>query len=149
LLVFIPNLHNVEPPLFKLRLLCPIDICIDVYLLLLKLDSAIVNCKSMPAKELSPGRGLDCEAQFCIQCKAGDNEEHLVIIWLQTEATGEVAAVVIARNKRKPEGLGIGDEFQVVSDVVQNELTTGRHLKEKRTKRAHRFARVLGRPRQF
>jgi hypothetical protein len=24
------------------------------------------HCKSMPAEELSPGRGLDCEAQFCI-----------------------------------------------------------------------------------
>ncbi len=65
----------------------------------------------MPAKELSPGRRLDCEAQFCMRCKAGNDEEHLVVVWLQTEATGEVAAVVIARIERKPEGLGFGDEF--------------------------------------
>ncbi len=66
---------------------------------------AIVNCKSMPAKELSPGRGLDCEAQFCIRCKASDDKEHLIVVRLQTEATGEVAAMVIARIERKPEGL--------------------------------------------
>ncbi len=65
----------------------------------------------MPAKELSPGRGLDCEAQFCIWCKAGNKEEHLVVVWLQMEVTGKVAAVVIARIESKPEGLGFGDEF--------------------------------------
>ncbi len=64
----------------------------------------------MPAEELSPGRGLDCKAQSCIRRKAGDNEEHLVVVWLQTEATGEVKAMAIARIERKPEGLGVGDE---------------------------------------
>ncbi len=76
-----------------------------------ELNSAIVNCKSMPAKELSPGRGLDCKAQLCIQRKAGDDKEHLVVVQLQTESTGKVAAVVIARIECKPEGLGFGDEF--------------------------------------
>ena len=72
---------------------------------------AIVNCKSMPAEEFSPGRGLDCEAQFCVRCKAGDDKEHLVVVRLQTEAMGEVKAMVIARIERKPEGLDFGDEF--------------------------------------
>ncbi len=86
---------------------------------------------------------------MCIRCKAGDDEEHLVFVWLQTESTGEVTAVVIARIERKPEGLGFGDEFEVVSDVVQNGLTTGRHRKEMRTKWDHHFVRVLEGPRQF
>ncbi len=64
----------------------------------------------MPAEELSPGRELDCKAQSCIQRKAGNNKEHLVVIWLQTEAMGEVKAVAIACIERKPEGLGVGDE---------------------------------------
>ncbi len=108
---FIANSHDVEPPSITARRPCPIDVCIDVNLLLFELNSAIINCKSMPAKELSPGRGLDCKAQSCIQRKAGGDEEHLVVVRLQMESTGEVAAVVIARIERKPEGLGFGDEF--------------------------------------
>ncbi len=77
----------------------------------------------MPAKELSPGRGLDCKAQLCIRCKAGDDEEHLVVIWLQTEVMGEVKAMAIARIECKPEGLGVGDESSVLSNIVQNGLT--------------------------
>ncbi len=65
----------------------------------------------MPTEELSPGRGLDCKAQSCIQRKAGDNKEHLVVVRLQTESTGKVAAIVIAHIEHKPEGLGFGDEF--------------------------------------
>ena len=65
----------------------------------------------MPAEELSPGRGLDLEAESCIRCQAGNNEKHLVVVWLQSESIGEVAALVIARIERKPEGLGAGDEF--------------------------------------
>jgi hypothetical protein len=65
------------------------------------------------------------------------------------EPIGEVAAMVVACIERKPERLGIGDEFEVVSDVVQNGLTTGRHRKEMRTKWEHHFVRVLGGPRQF
>jgi hypothetical protein len=111
LLVFIANSHDTEPPSITVRQLHPIDACINVNLLLFELNSAIVNCKSMPTEELSPGRGLDCKAQSCIQRKAGNDEEHLVVAWLQTESTGEVAAVVIACIEHKPEGLGFGDEF--------------------------------------
>ncbi len=109
-LVFIPNSHDIELPSLKLRRPCPIDVGIEVNLLLLKLDNAIVDCKPMPAEELCPNRGLDPEAKSRIQCKAGNNEEHLVVVRLQTEVMGEVKAMVIARIERKPEGLGIGDE---------------------------------------
>ncbi len=64
----------------------------------------------MPTEELSPGRGLDCKAQSCIRRKAGKDKENLVVVWLQTEAMGEVKAMTIARIERKPEGLGVGDE---------------------------------------
>ncbi len=64
----------------------------------------------MPTKELSPSRGLDSKAQSCIQCEAGDDKKHLVVVGLQTESTGEVAAMVVACIKHKPEGLGVGDE---------------------------------------
>ncbi len=64
----------------------------------------------MPAEELSPSRGLDSKAQSCIRCEVGDNKKHLVVIGLQTESTGEVAAMVVARIERNLEGLGIGDE---------------------------------------
>ncbi len=65
----------------------------------------------MPAEELSPGRLLDCKAQSCIRRKAGEDKEHLVVVRLQMESTGEVAAMVRARIEHKPEGLGFGDEF--------------------------------------
>jgi hypothetical protein len=99
-----------EPPSITARRPCPIDVCIDVNLILFKLNSTIVNCKPMPAEELSPGRGLDCKTQSCIQRKAGDEEEHLVVVWLQTEVMGELKAMAIARIEHKPEGLGVGDE---------------------------------------
>ncbi len=57
--------------------------------------------------------------------------------------------MVVARIERKPERLGVGDEFEVVSDVVQNGLTTGRHPKEMRIKWEHHFVRVLGGPRRY
>ena len=74
----------------------------------------------MPAKELSPGRGLDLEAKSCIQCKAGDDKEHLVVVQLQLESIGKVAAMIIPRIEGKLEGWGAGDKFEVVSNVVQN-----------------------------
>jgi hypothetical protein len=64
----------------------------------------------MPTKELSPSHRLDSKAQLCIQCNAGNNEKHLVVVGLLTEATGKVAAMVIAHIECKPEGLGVGDE---------------------------------------
>ncbi len=90
--------------------LSPINVCIDANLFLFQLNSAIVGCKSMPTKELSPSRGLDSKAQSCIQCKAGNDKKHLVVIGLQTESNGKVAAMVVARIEHKPEGLGVGDE---------------------------------------
>ncbi len=59
--------------------LSPIDVCIDVNLFLFQLNSAIVGCKSMPTKELSPSHGLDSKAQSCIRCKAGNDEKHLIV----------------------------------------------------------------------
>ncbi len=74
------------------------------------LNSAIVGCNLMLTKELSPSRGLDSKAQSCIRCKASDGKKHLVVIGLQTESTGEVAAMVVACIEPKLEGLGVGDE---------------------------------------
>ncbi len=108
---FIPNLHDLELPSITARRCCPIDDSIDGDLFLFLLNSTTVNCKPMPTKELSPGRGLDREAESRIRCQAGDDEKHLVVIWLQTEPTGKVAVMVIACIERIPEGLGAGDEF--------------------------------------
>ncbi len=91
--------------------LSPINVCIDVNLFLFQLNSTIVGCKLMPTKELSPSRGLDSKAQSCIRCKAGNDEKHLIVDGFQTKSTGEVAAMVVACIERKPEGLGVGDEF--------------------------------------
>jgi len=54
-----------------------------------------------------------------------------------------------ARVERKPEWLGIGDELQVVSDVVQKSVRARRHHKDVRTKMAHPFVRVLQGPTWF
>ena len=64
----------------------------------------------MPTEELLPSGGLDCKAQSCIRCKAGNDKKHLVVVGLQMESTGKVAAMVVACIERKPEGLGIKDE---------------------------------------
>ncbi len=143
------NTTAQEPSSITVRWPCPIDVCINVNLLLFELNSAIINCKSMPTEELSLGCGLDCKAQSCIRHKAGNNEEHLLVIWLQTEAMGKVKAMAIARIERKSEGLGVRDESKVLSDVVQNGLTTGRHPKEKQAKLEHCFVRLLGDPERF
>jgi hypothetical protein len=65
----------------------------------------------MPTEELFSSRGLDREAKLRIQCQAGNDKKHLVVIWLQPESTGKVAVMVVARIEHKPEGLGAGDEF--------------------------------------
>ncbi len=88
----------------------------------------------MPTEELSPSRGLDHEAELHIRCHAGDDKKHLVVVWLQPELTGEVAVMVLACIEHKPEGLGAGDEFQIVSNMVQYGLRTRRHLKDLQTK---------------
>ena len=48
-----------------------------------------------------------------------------------------------ARVECKLEWLGVGDELQVVSNVVQKDLRSFRHMKDQRTKMAHCFVRVL------
>jgi hypothetical protein len=50
----------------------------------------------MSTEEISPLRGLDSKAQSCIQCKAGNVKKHLIVVGLQTESTGKVAAMVVA-----------------------------------------------------
>jgi hypothetical protein len=57
--------------------------------------------------------------------------------------------MVIARIERKPERLCVGDEFQEVSDVVQNGLRTLRHHKDMLAKMEYSFVRVSGCPNNF
>ncbi len=57
--------------------------------------------------------------------------------------------MVVARIECKPEGLGVGDECWVDSNVVQNGLRTGRYCKEMRTKMKLPFLGVLGGPERF
>jgi hypothetical protein len=109
-LVFIPNLHDIELLSHKLRWPFPIDVGIVVNLLLLKLDNTILDCKPMPAEKLCLSSGLDPKAKSCIQCKAGNNKKHLVVVWLQMEAMGKVKPMAIACIEHKPEGLGVRDE---------------------------------------
>jgi hypothetical protein len=54
-----------------------------------------------------------------------DERQHnllLVLVGVQTEVIGEVAAMVVARIEQKPERLCAGDEFQEVGYVVQKSL---------------------------
>ena len=85
-------------------------------------------------------------SQIWYNARAGNNKEHLVVVWIHTDAIGKVAAMVIAGIERKPERLCVGDESQHLSNVVQNGLRTLRHRKDLRTKLAHPFIRVLGGP---
>ena len=73
-------------------------------------------------------------------------QHNLLVVWLQTESIGEVAAIVIARIKRKPERLCVGDESQHLSNVVQNGLRTLRHHTDMRAKMEHPSVRVSGCP---
>ena len=82
----------------------------------------------MTTKELSPSHWRHCEAKSGIMRQAGNNKEHLIFVRLQTDAIGKVAAMVIACIERKPEQFCVGDESQVVSNVVQNELRALRHI---------------------
>ncbi len=65
----------------------------------------------MPTEELFPSRGLDRKAKSPIQCQAGNDKKHLIVVRLQPESTGKVAVMVVARIEHKLEGLGAGDEF--------------------------------------
>ncbi len=76
--------------------------------------------------------------------RRNERRHNLIVVWLQTESIGEVAAMVVARIDRKPEGLCVGDESQHLSDVVQNGLRTLRHRKDMPAKMEHPFVRVSG-----
>ena len=62
--------------------------------------------------------------------QAGNDEKRVVLVGVQTEATGQVTAMVVARIERKPERLCAGDEFKEVGYVVQKGLRARRHLKD-------------------
>ena len=51
--------------------------------------------------------------------QAGNDKEHLVVVWIHTDVIGEVAAMVIACIEHRPEQLCVGDKSQHLSDVVQ------------------------------
>ncbi len=130
LLTFTPNSYNIEFLSFKSRRRCPIDVGVKVNLFLFEFNWTIVNYKPTATKELSPSIGLDLEAKSCIRRQAGDNEKRLVPVGVQTEATGQVTAMVVACIERKPEQFCAGDEFQEVGYVVQKGLSSQRHLKD-------------------
>ena len=101
----------------------------------------------MATEELSPSIGLDLEAKSRIRRQTGDGEKRLIFVGVQTDATGEVTAMVIARIERKPERLCAGDEFEEVGFVVNKDLRSFRHMQDQRTKMAHPFvSRVLRGP---
>ncbi len=90
--------------------------------------------------------GLDLEAKSCIPRQVGNDEKRLVLVGVQTEATDQVTAMVVARNEQKPERLCVGDDSQHLSDVVQNGLRTFRHHKDMQAKMEYLFVRVSGCP---
>jgi hypothetical protein len=59
----------------------------------------IVDYKPTATEELSPSTGHDLEAKSRIRRQAGDNEKRLILVGVQTEATGQVTAMVVARIK--------------------------------------------------
>ena len=72
-------------------------------LFLVKIDYAIVDCKPM-AIDHSVSLSMpwaECEAKLCVRHQASDGEKHLVVFLVQTESTGKVAAMAVARIKRK------------------------------------------------
>jgi hypothetical protein len=61
-----------------------------------------------------------------------ERQHNLVLVGVQAEAIGKVAAMVVAHIEQKPEQLCAGDEFQEVGYVVQKGLRARRHLKDQR-----------------
>ena len=59
-----------------------------------------------------------------------ERRHNLVLVGVQTEATGQVTAMVVARIEQKPERLCAGDKFQEVGYVVQKGLRSRRQLKD-------------------
>jgi hypothetical protein len=118
----------------KSRWRCPVDVGIEVNLFLFEFNWTIVSYKPTATEELSPSIGLDLEAKSHIRRQAGDNEKRLILGGVQTEATYQmtVTAMVVARIEQKPEQLCARDrdELQVVSNVVQEDLRSFRHMKD-------------------
>ena len=73
-------------------------------------------------------------------------QHNLIVVGLHTESAGEVTAMVIACIECKPEWLCLGDELQVVSNVVQKDDRTLRNCNHMPAKMAHPFIRVLENP---
>ena len=94
---------------------CPIDVGIKVNLFLFEFNWTIISYKPTATEELSPSIGLDLESKSCILRRAGDDEKRLILVGVQTEATGQVTAMVVAHIEQKPDRLCTGDEFQEVS----------------------------------
>jgi hypothetical protein len=112
LLGVIPNPNNLELPLLKLRGQCPINVGIEVNLLLFEFDCTIVAWKLMTPKEIFPSPGLDYKTiSHFVKCQASNDEKNLVIVWPQTESIGKVTAMVIACIERKSEQLCVGEEL--------------------------------------
>jgi hypothetical protein len=59
----------------------------------------IGDYKPTATEELSSSTGLDLEAKFCIQRQAGSDKKRLILVGVQTEATGQVTAMAVARIK--------------------------------------------------
>ncbi len=62
--------------------------------------------------------------------RCDERRHNLVLVRIQTEAPGQVTAMVVARIEQKPEQLCAGEEFQEVGYVVQKGLRARRHLKD-------------------
>ena len=107
-----------------------LDVGIEVNLFLFEFNWTIIGYKPMATEELSPSIGLDLEAKSRIRRQASDDEKRLILFRVQTEVTGQVTAMVIARIERKPERLCAGDEFKEVGCVVQKGHRSCRHLKD-------------------
>ena len=88
---------KTELPSFELRRWCPVDVGIKVNLFLFEFNCTIVDYKPTATEELSPSStGLDLEAKSRVQRQAGDDEKHLILVGVQTEATGQVTAMAVA-----------------------------------------------------
>ncbi len=103
---YIPNLHDIEFPSMLLRWRCPIYVGTKVNLLLIEFNSIAQSstANQCPPRNLFQAVGLIAKPNRVYDAS-------LVVVRLQSESIGEVAAVVIARSECKPEGLGDGDEF--------------------------------------
>ena len=61
---------------------------------------------------------------------AGNDEKHLILVWVQKDSISQVTAMVVARIEQKPEPLCAGDELQEVGYVVQTGLRARSHMKD-------------------